>query len=442
MDIGMNFARLIGFNRLWGGALGFLLVLSVAVFFWNETLTHWLSGVVVFLGVLWFFIKGRDFRFLYPVLAFYLILFSEVITWLLVTKGSPVLGDGALKLDALAKIFIFLPFGWILYKNKNYVTPLIFFSAFGAALMCVVPAGSFDQLVDFLKLFPHLRGARFEFGYDNSEFLGFFSGFSLMILVFFAKRFYDYFERRRYIFLGLYFIMTLMLFVGLFAAQTRAAFLGLFVVAVFSVLWWFLFLFKNRNEKHVSWLSMLLPLVLLILVSLSFGKVWQDRAVADAPAFKELKQMNFNEVPETSVGMRIYLWQAAVPAILSRPFFGWGHDGSFTSLNQSSIPENVIKNTGHYHNAFLDLLVRQGLVALILILSVYVWISFQLVAAYRRGNVPIDFMMFFFAFVVYFSVTNQFESYLLYTAGAFSSNLVLSLAVYYIFRDRRMLMGE
>ncbi|HQR82956.1 MAG TPA: hypothetical protein PK283_08620, partial [Thiotrichales bacterium] len=194
----MFLKRLADFNRPFGNYLGFFLVLSVTVFFWNEALTRWLSGAVVFFGALWFFVKGREFRFFYPVIVFYFVLVSEVITWLLVTQGDSVLGDGLLKLDALAKIFIFLPFGWVLYKNESHVTPFIFFSAFGAAFMCLVPTGAIEQLVSFLKLFPHLAGSRFEFGYDNSEFLGFFSGFSLIILVFFAKRFYDFFSGHRY----------------------------------------------------------------------------------------------------------------------------------------------------------------------------------------------------------------------------------------------------
>jgi O-antigen ligase len=435
----MVFIRQINFNRTLGNWIGFLLVLSVSIFFWNELLTRWLSGVVIFFGSLWFIIRGREFFFFYPVIILFVTLILEVITWLLLINGHPILGDGKLKLDVLMRVFVFIPFGWILYKNEKYVTTFIFSVVFGAAFMCFTHPESIEQLRNYLIHYQSPVTNRADFGYSNPEFLGFFSGFSLIILVFFANRFYKLFINYRYFFFIGYFFIALMLLICLLAAQTRAAFLGLLVTSIFSILSWFYYLFKIRNKKHISLLAgLFIPLLVVLLVLFSFGKVWHDRSIEDAPAFNEMKKMNFNKIPETSVGMRIYIWKAAIPAIRERPFFGWGHDGSVTSLNQSSIPKYVIQQTGHYHNTVLDLIVRQGIIAFALILSVYFWIAFQIIGAYRRGNVPIDFLMFFFAFMIYFAITNQFESYLLYTAGAFSSNIVLGLAIYYLFKDREV----
>lgn len=63
---------------------------------------------------------------------------------------------------------------------------------------------------------------------------------------------------------------------------------------------------------------------------------------------------------------RSYLWQRAVDLIADRPALGWGFDANATVIRLTSLP------TAHFHNGYLDLMVRGGIVAIVVLVALLI----------------------------------------------------------------------
>ena len=106
----------------------------------------------------------------------------------------------------------------------------------------------------------------------------------------------------------------------------------------------------------------------------------------------------FREFPQivgrtTSLTGRIYIWNEALNLIQERPFFGWGFDNNLTVIHELKLP------TFHFHNGYLDLAVRGGLVSLVLMLiTLFFIISYM---SRQEKNMQVIIFSFIALFVVY-----------------------------------------
>jgi O-antigen ligase len=78
----------------------------------------------------------------------------------------------------------------------------------------------------------------------------------------------------------------------------------------------------------------------------------------------------------TSIGLRFQMWAAAIPIIKHNPLFGVG-DGHIELLKrhweQGLVSDSLMKlNPGHYHNQYVDILVKRGAIGLALFL-IFLW---------------------------------------------------------------------
>jgi len=78
----------------------------------------------------------------------------------------------------------------------------------------------------------------------------------------------------------------------------------------------------------------------------------------------------------TSIGLRVQMWEAAVPIIKDNLLFGVG-DGHKELLKsqweQGAVSESLMKlNPDHYHNQYVDILVKRGVIGLIFFL-IFLW---------------------------------------------------------------------
>jgi exopolysaccharide production protein ExoQ len=87
---------------------------------------------------------------------------------------------------------------------------------------------------------------------------------------------------------------------------------------------------------------------------------------------------------------RTDIWAAAIDAISRNPWVGWGFDDNAFLIKTTGMPY------GHYHNGYLDLMVRGGAISLGLFLLV---VGHWLVQLSKRTRVASDIVAFAFPFV-------------------------------------------
>ena len=258
-------------------------------------------------------------------------------------------------------------------------------------------------------------------------------GFNLLLLFFHWRRFIYREGVIHYPASIMYIFLVSLSVIGLFASQARAAFLGLMVVSIVFVFLTFLKYWKNRRSSYAILFA---PIIVLLLAGISFFNIWQQRATNEEETISRISNLNFNDIPMTSIGLRLYLFKIAYPAIIKRPLFGWGNEGSEIVIDRSGLPQEAIKSTGHFHNVILDILVRHGFIALLAIISVYVWFLYASRSAYISGIMPSNIYSFILAYFLYFLVVNQFDAYLLYGVGDIVNHSALAVTLAYIFKAK------
>jgi len=86
-------------------------------------------------------------------------------------------------------------------------------------------------------------------------------------------------------------------------------------------------------------------------------------------AISDLQQYFQANNANTSLGVRITLWQASLPLIAEHPLLGWGSVANYVSLSGDSA--NVFQEFNHFHNEVLDALVKRGLLGGAALLMIY-----------------------------------------------------------------------
>lgn len=87
-------------------------------------------------------------------------------------------------------------------------------------------------------------------------------------------------------------------------------------------------------------------------------------------ALSDLQQYVQANTTNTSLGARLALWQASLPLIAEHPLLGWGTVANYVSLSGDSA--DIFQRFSHFHNDFLDALVKRGLLGGVALLIIYV----------------------------------------------------------------------
>jgi O-antigen ligase len=153
---------------------------------------------------------------------------------------------------------------------------------------------------------------------------------------------------------------TLLSIVPLLLSQSR----GLWIALVFTFL---VLLIKTIKNKNVN-IKLLMSIVLLIIFSLylSADKIKQ-RITQTEHEINLIKQGNL----KTSIGLRLQMWNAAISLAKESPTIGLGDkhiDYKIQLVKQGLLDQSVIQYT-HYHNQFLNELVKYGLIGFVLLIA-------------------------------------------------------------------------
>ncbi len=123
------------------------------------------------------------------------------------------------------------------------------------------------------------------------------------------------------------------------------------------------------------------------------------------------------------------MWKWAIETIREHPLIGWKiDDTSREYLGQGDIDKGVAR-FHHGHNSYLEILLNQGIIGLLLFLFFPCYVIFIVSVCFKKGRTSIRFYMTFWCVVILFGIVSMFEVY--FTTWLFWPNFTVLFGGFY-----------
>ena len=166
---------------------------------------------------------------------------------------------------------------------------------------------------------------------------------------------------------SIYTIAVLLGSLGIFASGSRAAFISLFLIGIIYFL-----SIKESRKNRIFYLGLLSMLIILSIQIPAINKSI-DRTVQNVSEY--FQDETYLAARNTSIGIRLEMWQAAIHAFLSKPIVGNGSSELAPLIKDqlsSGERSSLIGKFTHVHNDFFQALLSRGVLGgIILILLFY-----------------------------------------------------------------------
>jgi hypothetical protein len=135
-------------------------------------------------------------------------------------------------------------------------------------------------------------------------------------------------------------------------------------------------------------------------------------------------------IPYTSVGLRIHFWVDTVKQFLFNPIFGLGNNANKYILEHSNHSDFYKKkNFQHLHNSYMEVIASNGLIGIALLGYLY---FFVFNTAKKYGGK--DILVLAICLYSFLAVINLFESYIFVKSGVLIHTLALGILYSYKFK--------
>lgn len=182
-----------------------------------------------------------------------------------------------------------------------------------------------------------------------------------------------------------YFSITLLFLLVILITKTRAVYIGLIMGFLYFFL---LYPIKNRSKK-----ILLLKIATVIALFLVVGSIYFVNTQDQLPEFVENNRTLKIIAPRLSFGLifeesRFSAWQVAFEAVKEKPILGWGPENFSIGYDKHYDPH--LPGLSHIwwdraHNFILDISVEAGIPALIIYLSLFAALFYQLQKTKRKN---------------------------------------------------------
>ena len=154
---------------------------------------------------------------------------------------------------------------------------------------------------------------------------------------------------------------------GLIITESRGVWLG--YITMLAVMF---IIFMTTKKIKITWRSIMLAFVVIIGVSVISKPLISQRLSQTQQEYNDIKSGNLN----TSIGLRLQMWQSAPMIIEHHELLGQGdqyiqvldrlfHQGRISQVLYTYQP-------AHFHNQFIDYIVKKGIIGLILLLCLFI----------------------------------------------------------------------
>lgn len=288
------------------------------------------------------------------------------------------------------------------WMRRGKVSSLLFLAVCGISLWL-------DMLWLTLTEWEMLRASIDTNGYNFGRpkiATGLYIGTSILGLMVFMPRLHRYLGADRpTLFYVLWALVLGLLILAILVADSRGVWLSTGLVLLAAALATVI-----RHRKTVRW-SMIrksgLPVGLAVAIFAGL-LAWNhqhvlDRAGKEQNVIQLMLAGQWDNLPYTSIGLRIHVYRAGWEKWQEHPLFGWG-PGESRWLVRSLEDENL-HILGHFHNIYLELLLRLGLTGFLLFMGFVVSLLLDIAIQFRKGRLPGDVTVFlsgaFFMYLIW-----------------------------------------
>lgn len=174
--------------------------------------------------------------------------------------------------------------------------------------------------------------------------------------------------------------------IGSFLSGTRGGWV-LLPIVLFTIVFYFRKQLSLKDGLYASTVCALLLFLAMLPQSGVMDRIYN--AKADIVHY-------FDGVnPDTSLGIRLQLWESAYNSFLEKPIFGWGNNGirlsQLNQYNNGSISEFIYNFNSHAHNQFFDELAKRGIIGFLMLALLYFYPLW--VASKNRDNLLVSSML-------------------------------------------------
>ncbi len=373
---------------------------------------------VIYSGFIAWWIYGRNLR---KSSIIWLLIASAIIpllSWLTAHALHPQWAVSSPKIDRLTHWFIFIPIAfWFGGRTKNTLL-ILSLALCGILLAPWLTGGGWSEWQR------GLLGRRIDFGLHNAQHAAMLYATCLLGLVSFCGRCFAFDQKGKWVVRLLWLVTFIICSLGSLVTQTRGVWLGLCGAGLFFVMFFFWSVWK---KYHFYKLIIILFVVvgLIAFMKSPLENIVQHRASVENSIMMQIYRGKVDDIPYTSIGIRVHSTIEAWSWIKKRPLVGWGGKGRKLVIQESTkFPEWAKKRFRHLHNSYLDLLVNFGILGGILFIGILVWLVSKGKAAWKAGCLPGDVFVFFLVFLPFWLIINCFESYMFFSSGNFVFSLV------------------
>lgn len=395
-------------------------------------------------------------------------LIIQTISWYSLSLLDPKYIN-VLSLTWLGYFFVFFVIAYWLKGDDDKINITLIAFSIGVILTCLLHSN--DIYSDYSKI---TKRVRVDYNFMNANHSAALLAASLIIITYIASK--TKLSIGKLIPLLTLVSTTIFLLMG---TQSRSAYFSLaipFVILLFSSLK------KNKGNLVVVFIISLTTLVSFIYSSLPRvnyeAKLFQEKyeqsiennvrkteilidetspvkevAIKEKPKTNEVmipfhptsnlvKKLTFREgivnklddfsddIPYTSVGIRVHSWIDTIKQFLFNPMLGLGNNANKYILDHSNHTEMYDKyKIRHLHSSYMELIASYGLIGFSILIYLY---SHVFVIAKNRGSR--DILIFSICLYSFLGVINLFESYLFVKSGVLINTLVLGILYSYNFR--------
>jgi len=403
-------------------------------------------GLICIVVFLLFNLSGNISLEHYPHIVFILIFLSSVVKqrWIL-------LKDTGVRLIAIGLLLPFILF-WINYLDKTaqsfeYFTAEKLVRLTGFVVAGFWLGGSLRNIqvflvlaflglmialfnVDIIPAFKSIfTGSRVDFALRNAQHTSMFFGVAVIALITFHQniRFNTLSKTNKWLFTALWGVGLSLALIVLIGTQTRASLLAFTVIFILSVILMSIKFYREGITDKTKKLFITYILLSTMVLSFAINLTLSNRG-HEAKVIKQLANAELNNLPRSSLGLRLDTWIEASEWIAQKPLQGWGSQAAKHILQEASLFEDINIVFGHFHNSYIEFAVSYGLTGLSFLLFIFIWLNRRIYLICKRKPELIAVWYYTFYGSLFMAVINVFESFVFWGSGTYTMAILLAPA--------------
>lgn len=383
-------------------------------------------------------LKRTNYKFINDRLFFILLtsILITIITWINIKITYPELSSNIPDIRYFSRLLLFIPIGyWLQGKEKNII---LIWSAFILSTFI----STFTRGGGISEWQSGLSGTRVDFGIINAQHTALIMATILIMAILYIPSIVNNRHKNSITTQAskgvIVFITIILSIAGLIISQTRGVWLAVIISTLITT---FLFIIKvnfrfNFKFKVKYILFFFIITIPIVLVGYKYENkiepIISERVKnEDYVVFKAL-DTGIDNLPYTSIGIRLHSWNEALKWIKEKPILGWGENAKKEIMSKSNFPQWVKDRYRHLHNFYLETTSSYGFIGLWILLYIYYFLLKSVNYLSIENKIPPYITWVTYVFFIVLFIANFFESYNSMWSGKLVSNLIFSASYSYL----------